>query len=433
MYWNKSIETLSQDKLIKLQEERLRKIVRYCYDNCRFYRERFKDAGIKPDDIKTIDDLTKIPFTTKQDLRDNYPTGLFCRPLEEIVRIHASSGTTGKPTIVGYTKNDIEMWTEVMARSLVTAGCTKKDVLHVAYGYGLFTGGLGFHYGGERVGCMVIPASGGNTKRQLMFMRDLNSTVLCCTPSYAAYIAEVAEEEGISPEKDLGLRLGIFGAEPWSEKMRKRIEFLLDLKAQDIYGLSEICGPGVSIECEEQSGLHIWADHFLAEIIDPKTGEQLEENKHGELVITTLTKEGIPLLRYRTRDLTSLSYEECACGRTHPRMSKVTGRTDDMLIIRGVNVFPSQIEHILMKFPEIGNHYLLIIDKKGPLDVLTVEAEVTREFLKEAKNMKELEEKIKEEIKDYIGISVNVSLVEPGKIPRSEGKAIRVKDLRKRS
>ncbi|RLI91926.1 MAG: phenylacetate--CoA ligase [Candidatus Altiarchaeales archaeon] len=433
MYWNKSIETLSQDKLIKLQEERLRKIVRYCYDNCRFYRERFKDAGIKPDDIKTIDDLTKIPFTTKQDLRDNYPTGLFCRPLEEIVRIHASSGTTGKPTIVGYTKNDIEMWTEVMARSLVTAGCTKKDVLHVAYGYGLFTGGLGFHYGGERVGCMVIPASGGNTKRQLMFMRDLNSTVLCCTPSYAAYIAEVAEEEGISPEKDLGLRLGIFGAEPWSEKMRKRIESLLDLKAQDIYGLSEICGPGVSIECEEQSGLHIWADHFLAEIIDPKTGEQLEENKHGELVITTLTKEGIPLLRYRTRDLTSLSYEECACGRTHPRMSKVTGRTDDMLIIRGVNVFPSQIEHILMKFPEIGNHYLLIIDKKGPLDVLTVEAEVTREFLKEAKNMKELEEKIKEEIKDYIGISVNVSLVEPGKIPRSEGKAIRVKDLRKRS
>ena len=433
MYWNKSIETLSQDKLIKLQEERLRKIVRYCYDNCRFYRERFKDAGIKPDDIKTIDDLTKIPFTTKQDLRDNYPTGLFCRPLEEIVRIHASSGTTGKPTIVGYTKNDIEMWTEVMARSLVTAGCTKKDVLHVAYGYGLFTGGLGFHYGDERVGCMVIPASGGNTKRQLMFMRDLNSTVLCCTPSYAAYIAEVAEEEGISPEKDLGLRLGIFGAEPWSEKMRKRIESLLDLKAQDIYGLSEICGPGVSIECEEQSGLHIWADHFLAEIIDPKTGEQLEENKHGELVITTLTKEGIPLLRYRTRDLTSLSYEECACGRTHPRMSKVTGRTDDMLIIRGVNVFPSQIEHILMKFPEIGNHYLLIIDKKGPLDVLTVEAEVTREFLKEAKNMKELEEKIKEEIKDYIGISVNVSLVEPGKIPRSEGKAIRVKDLRKRS
>ncbi|HDN83369.1 MAG TPA: phenylacetate--CoA ligase family protein [Candidatus Altiarchaeales archaeon] len=433
MYWNKSIETLSQDKLIKLQEERLRKIVRYCYDNCRFYRERFKDAGIKPDDIKTIDDLTKIPFTTKQDLRDNYPTGLFCRPLEEIVRIHASSGTTGKPTIVGYTKNDIEMWTEVMARSLVTAGCTKKDVLHVAYGYGLFTGGLGFHYGGERVGCMVIPASGGNTKRQLMFMRDLNSTVLCCTPSYAAYIAEVAEEEGISPEKDLGLRLGIFGAEPWSEKMRKRIESLLDLKAQDIYGLSEICGPGVSIECEEQSGLHIWADHFLAEIIDPKTGEQLEENKHGELVITTLTKEGIPLLRYRTRDLTSLSYEECACGRTHPRMSKVTGRTDDMLIIRGVNVFPSQIEHILMKFPEIGNHYLLILDKKGPLDVLTVEAEVTREFLKEAKNMKELEEKIKEEIKDYIGISVNVSLVEPGKIPRSEGKAIRVKDLRKRS
>jgi len=387
---------------------------------------------LKVSDINNIDDITKLPFTQKSDLRDNYPYGMFCTDLRNIIRVHASSGTTGKPTVVGYTRNDIDMWSEVMARSIVAPGGTKNDVLHVAYGYGLFTGGLGLHYGGERVGCTVIPVSGGNTQRQLLLMHDLKSTILACTPSYAVYIAEYAEKEGIDPKEDLNLRIGIFGAEPWSESIRKRIEDALDLKAFDIYGLSEIVGPGVAQECEEQNGAHIWSDHFFPEIIDPETGEQLGEGEEGELVFTTLTKEGIPLLRYRTGDRTVLEYDKCACGRYHPRIMRIKGRVDDMLIIRGVNVFPSQIEHVLMKIPEVGSHYLLIVDKKGPLDVLTVRVEVTDKIISDkVKDLMELEEKIKNSISNALGLNVDVELVEPGEIPRSEGKAVRIKDLRK--
>lgn len=432
MYWNNEAETLKTGELKELQKKRLKTIVNYVYGRSDFYRTKFKEKSIKPGDIKSLDDLRKLPFTKKQDLRDNYPTKMFCVPPEDIVRIHASSGTTGKPTVVGYTLNDINMWTEVMARSIVAAGGSKRDVLHVAYGYGLFTGGLGLHYGGERVGCTVIPASGGNTKRQLLLMQDLKSTILACTPSYAIYLAEAAKEEGIDPREDLKLRLGIFGAEPWSNNMRKRVEDALDIKATDIYGLSEITGPGVSQECEEQCGGHIWADHFLAEIIDPKTGEPLDAGKQGELVFTTLTKEGMPLIRYRTGDLSVLSWEECACGRCHPRMLRVRGRTDDMLIIRGVNVFPSQVEHVLMKFPEIGNHYLLEISKKGPLDILTVKVEVTPDIISDRmRDLISLSSGIKAELRDTLGLTVDVDLVEPGVIPRSMGKAVRVKDLRK--
>lgn len=432
MYWNNEAETLKTGELKELQKKRLKTIVNYVYGRSDFYRTKFKEKSIKPGDIKSLDDLRKLPFTKKQDLRDNYPTKMFCVPPEDIVRIHASSGTTGKPTVVGYTLNDINMWTEVMARSIVAAGGSKRDVLHVAYGYGLFTGGLGLHYGGERVGCTVIPASGGNTKRQLLLMQDLKSTILACTPSYAIYLAEAAKEEGIDPREDLKLRLGIFGAEPWSNNMRKRVEDALGIKATDIYGLSEITGPGVSQECEEQCGGHIWADHFLAEIIDPKTGEPLDAGKQGELVFTTLTKEGMPLIRYRTGDLSVLSWEECACGRYHPRMLRVRGRTDDMLIIRGVNVFPSQVEHVLMKFPEIGNHYLLEISKKGPLDILTVKVEVTPDIISDRmRDLISLSSGIKAELRDTLGLTVDVDLVEPGVIPRSMGKAVRVKDLRK--
>ncbi len=432
MYWNKEAETLKRDELEKLQEKRLKSIVNYVYKNSRFYREKFKELNLKISDINSIDGITKLPFTQKSDLRDNYPYGMLSTDMGNIIRVHASSGTTGKPTVVAYTRNDIDMWSEVMARSIVAPGGTKNDVLHVAYGYGLFTGGLGLHYGGERVGCTVIPASGGNTQRQLLLMHDLKSTILACTPSYAIYIAEYAEKEDIDPKEDLNLKIGIFGAEPWSESIRRRIEDALDLKAFDIYGLSEIVGPGVAQECEEQNGAHIWSDHFFPEIIDPETGEQLGEGEEGELVFTTLTKEGMPLLRYRTGDRTVLEYDKCACGRYHPRIMRIRGRTDDMLIIRGVNVFPSQIEHVLMKIPEVGSHYLLIVDKKGPLDILTVRVEVTDKIISDkVKDLMKLEEKIKNSISNALGLNVDVELVEPGEIPRSEGKAVRIRDLRK--
>ncbi|RLI96102.1 MAG: phenylacetate--CoA ligase [Candidatus Altiarchaeales archaeon] len=432
MYWNKEAETLKRDELEKLQEKRLKSIVNYVYKNSRFYREKFKELNLKISDINSIDGITKLPFTQKSDLRDNYPYGMLSTDMGDIIRVHASSGTTGKPTVVAYTRNDIDMWSEVMARSIVAPGGTKNDVLHVAYGYGLFTGGLGLHYGGERVGCTVIPASGGNTQRQLLLMHDLKSTILACTPSYAIYIAEYAKKEDIDPKEDLNLKIGIFGAEPWSESIRRRIEDALDLKAFDIYGLSEIVGPGVAQECEEQNGAHIWSDHFFPEIIDPETGEQLGEGEEGELVFTTLTKEGMPLLRYRTGDRTVLEYDKCACGRYHPRIMRIRGRTDDMLIIRGVNVFPSQIEHVLMKIPEVGSHYLLIVDKKGPLDILTVRVEVTDKIISDkVKDLMKLEEKIKNSISNALGLNVDVELVEPGEIPRSEGKAVRIRDLRK--
>jgi len=431
MFYNKKAEGLKPDELEKIQDKRIRQVTEYVYRNSGFYKKKFRELNLKPDDIRGVKDLGKLPLTKKTDLRDNYPYGMFCTGLENIVRVHASSGTTGKPTVVGYTANDIELWTEVMARSIMAAGGNRRDVLHVAYGYGLFTGGLGLHYGAERVGCTVIPASGGNTARQLLLMKDLGSTVLACTPSYAIYLSEYAEKEGLDPTKDLKLRVGILGAEPWSEPMRRRIEDALDIKAYDIYGLSEIMGPGVAQECEEQAGAHIWSDHFLPEVIDPKTGEQVGEGEEGELVITTLTKEGIPLLRYRTGDRTILGYDKCGCGRYHPRMIKVRGRTDDMLIIRGVNVFPSQIEHVLMKMPEVGSHYLLVVEKKGPLDVLTVKVEVTEELISDkVRDLMKLEAHIKSCISQALGVNVWVELVEPYTLKRSEGKAIRINDLR---
>ena len=407
-------------------------MVTHVYANVPFYRQSLDGAGIHPDSIRSLDDLQRLPFTTKQDMRDSYPYGLFAAPMDEIVRIHASSGTTGKPTVVGYTHKDIEIWTELMARSFVAAGAHKGDIIHNAYGYGLFTGGLGAHYGAERLGASVIPISGGNTKRQIMIMQDFGSTVLTCTPSYSLFMAEEAKAEGIDFKK-LKLRVGIFGAEPWSEAMRKEIEEKLNLAAIDIYGLSEIMGPGVAIECiEAKQGLHIWEDHFIPEIIDPETGKRVADGEKGELVITTITKQGIPLIRYRTRDVTSVSYEPCLCGRTHARIARMSGRSDDMLIIRGVNVFPSQIESILVGIEGVEPHYLLIVDRKENLDTLEVQVEVDESlFSDEIKVLQALSRRIEKEIKDMLGVTCNVKLVEPKAIQRSEGKAKRVIDNRK--
>jgi phenylacetate-CoA ligase len=378
-----------------------------------------------------VDDLRKLPFTTKLDLRDNYPFGLFTVPMSEIVRLHASSGTTGKPTVVGYTRNDIRMWAEVVTRSLCMAGVHRNDIVQIAYGYGLFTGGLGLHYGTENLGASVIPISGGNTSKQIQLMEDFGSSVLCCTPSYALNIAEVMKEQGVDPHS-LKLRVGIFGAEPWTEAMRKEIEEKLGIRAIDIYGLSEIVGPGVSCECEDQCGMHINEDHFLPEIIDPETLQPVPEGETGELVFTTITKEGIPLIRYRTRDLTRLIYEPCSCGRTLVRMVKCKGRSDDMLIIRGVNVFPSQIETVLLQMSEVEPHYLLIIERDGTLDTVTLMVEVQEQFFSdEVRKLQELRMKITRQLESVLGISVNVKLVEPKTIERTAGKAQRVVDKRK--
>jgi len=432
MFFNEEFETLPRAALEALQLKRLKGMVTHVYANVPFYRQALDGAGIHPDSIRSLDDLQRLPFTTKQDMRDSYPYGLFAAPMDEIVRIHASSGTTGKPTVVGYTHKDIETWTELMARSFVAAGAHKGDIIHNAYGYGLFTGGLGAHYGAERLGASVIPISGGNTKRQIMIMQDFGSTVLTCTPSYSLFMAEEAKAEGIDFKK-LKLRVGIFGAEPWSEAMRKEIEEKLNLAAIDIYGLSEIMGPGVAIECiEAKQGLHIWEDHFIPEIINPETGKRVAEGEKGELVITTITKQGIPLIRYRTRDVTSVSYEPCLCGRTHARIARMSGRSDDMLIIRGVNVFPSQIESILVGIEGVEPHYLLIVDRKENLDTLEVQVEVDESlFSDEIKVLQALSRRIEKEIKDMLGVTCNVKLVEPKTIQRSEGKAKRVIDNRK--
>ncbi len=431
MIWNDEFETLPREAIESLQLKRLQQTVERVYATVPFYQETFKKAGITPADVKSLVDLQRLPFTLKQDMRDNYPYGLFAVPLEQIVRIHASSGTTGKPTVVGYTRRDIETWTELMARSFVAAGAHKGDVIHNAYGYGLFTGGLGAHYGAERVGASVIPMSGGNTKKQLMIMQDFGSTVLTCTPSYSLFLAEVAAEEGIDIRK-LKLKVGILGAEPWSEKMRLEIQEKLNIKAIDIYGLSEILGPGVGIECiEAQNGLHIWEDHFIPEIINPDTGDVLPAGEKGELVITTITKEGIPLIRYRTRDITRLVKEPCICGRTHARIERLSGRTDDMLIIRGVNVFPSQIESVLFNIEGVEPHYQLIVERDGNLDTLEVQVEVNEAtFSDEIKELQGLANKIKKDIKDLLGVTCKVRLVEPKTITRSEGKAVRVIDNR---
>jgi len=431
MIWNDDFETLPREAIESLQLRRLQQTVERVYATVPFYREAFDRAGVKPKDIKRLEDLQRLPFTLKKDMRDNYPYGLFAVPLEQIVRIHASSGTTGKPTVVGYTKRDIDTWTELMARSFFAAGAHKGDVIHNAYGYGLFTGGLGAHYGAERIGASVIPMSGGNTKKQLMIMQDFGSTVLTCTPSYSLFLAEVAAEEGIDIRK-LKLKVGILGAEPWSEKMRQEIESKLNIKAIDIYGLSEILGPGVGVECiEAQNGLHVWEDHFLLEIIDPDTQEVLADGEKGELVITTITKEGIPLIRYRTRDITRLTREPCICGRTHARIERLSGRSDDMLIIRGVNVFPSQIESVLFNIKGIEPHYQLLVDREGTLDTLEVLVEVDEQtFSDEVRKLQLLSGTIQKQIKELLGVTCKVRLVEPKTLARSEGKAQRVIDKR---
>ena len=430
-YWNQTYECMSRDEMTGVQGERLVNTVKRIYHNVPFYREKMQKKGLETGDIKTTDDLTKLPFTYKQDLRDTYPYGMFAVPLSEIVRIHASSGTTGRQTVVGYTRKDIDTWSEVMARTLACAGATKDSFIQVAYGYGLFTGGLGVHYGAEKVGASVIPISGGNTKRQLQIMKDFGTTILACTPSYALFMAEEMEEAGIK-KGDLKLIAGVFGAEPWSHNMRNEIEQRLGILALDIYGLSEVIGPGVSTECNCKCGLHIQEDHFIPEIINPDTEEVLPPGSEGELVFTTVTKEGLPLLRYRTRDISSLNYEKCVCGRTLVRMSKVTGRTDDMLIIRGVNVFPSQIESVLLEIGETAPHYLIIVDRVDNLDLMEVWVEMTQSmFSDEVKKIEDLERKIKKEIESILGISAKVKLVEPKTIERSEGKAKRVIDKRK--
>lgn len=431
MFWNRPVETMGPEQLADIQSGRLKELVGRVYNQVPFYREKIQQAGLLPEDVNSLEDLAKLPFINKQDMRDNYPYGLFAVPLSEIVRLHASSGTTGRPTVVGYTKRDIGMWSEVMARSLTAAGVSRQSFVQIAYGYGLFTGGLGVHYGAELVGASVIPVSSGNTHRQLLLMKDFGTTALACTPSYALHIAEAMRESGIN-RAELALKVGIFGAEPWSERMRKEIEEELGIKAIDIYGLSEIIGPGVACECEAQDGLHINEDHFYPEIINPETGVVLPDGEKGELVITTLTKEGMPMVRYRTRDLTMLQRGTCSCGRTLVRMGKVLGRSDDMLIIRGVNVFPSQVETVLLELGETSPHYQLIVDREDNMDLLTVMVEVTEDmFSDEVRRLEILERKIKEALSSVLSVSAKVKLVGPKTIARSEGKAVRVIDKRK--
>jgi phenylacetate-CoA ligase len=432
MIWNDEYETLPREALEALQLKRLRDLVDRMYARVPFYRQKLTEAGYKSGDIRTLGDLARLPFTTKDDLRDNYPFGLFAVPMDRVVRIHASSGTTGKPTVVGYTRRDIDTWSELMARTLSAGGTTSRDIVHNAYGYGLFTGGLGAHYGAEKIGAAVIPMSGGNTKRQILIMKDFGSTILLSTPSYALNIAEVMTEEGVSPAA-LRLKCGLFGAEPWTEGMRREIERKLKISALDIYGLSEVIGPGVASECiEEKRGLHVFEDHFIPEIIDPDTGKVLPHGEAGELVFTTLTKEAFPVLRYRTRDISRLNPTPCGCGRTLLRMERISGRTDDMLIIRGVNVFPSQIEAVLMEVEGVEPHYQLIVTREGNLDVLEVQVEINESVFTDAiKGLERLARRVETDIKDLLGVSCKVRLVEPKTIQRSEGKAKRVIDHRK--
>jgi phenylacetate-CoA ligase len=425
-------EKLPRKKLEALQLERLQTQVARVYERVPFYRQAFDKAGIKPKDIKKLKDVEKLPFTTKSDLRDNYPFKMFAVPMSKVVRVHASSGTTGKPTVAGYTKKDIATWAELIARCLVSSGATKDSIIHNAYGYGLFTGGLGLHYGAEKLGAAVVPVSGGQTQRQIMLLQDFGPDVICCTPSYALTLAETGEKMGVKWEQ-LPLQTAILGAEPWSDNMRAEIERRLHLKAIDIYGLSEVMGPGVSCECREgQCGPHVYEDHFLAEIIDPETLEPKAPGQRGELVFTTLTKEAFPLIRYRTRDLCALNQDRCVCGRTAARMARVTGRSDDMLIIRGVNVFPSQIEHVLLEIEGLEPHYKIVVDREGPLDVMEVQIEMSDKlFSDKMQNLDALAKKIGHDIKDYLGVNAKIKLVEPQTIQRFEGKAKRVIDKRK--
>ncbi|MBR2876449.1 MAG: phenylacetate--CoA ligase [Clostridia bacterium] len=423
------IEGASREEIREEQSRRLRETVKRCYENIPFYQKKFDEIGLKPEDIQTIDDITKLPFTTKQDLRDNYPFGLFAVTNDELVRIHASSGTTGKQTVVGYTKGDIDRWAECAGRALYSIGTRKGDKVHVSYGYGLFTGGLGMHYGAEYMGATAIPASTGNTKRQISLLQDFEADIICCTPSYALVIAETMKEMGIDP-KTLPLRAGYLGAEPWSENMRKEIEKTLAIKAYDIYGLSEIAGPGVAYECEAQEGMHICEDYFYPEIIDPDTLEPVKEGEYGELVFTCIGKEALPLLRYRTRDISALSYEQCSCGRTLVKMTKPKGRSDDMLIIRGVNVFPSQVEHVILSLGMEPN-YQIIVDRVNNLDTMTVCVEMSDEvFSDSVKKLETTERNIATAMQSTLGIAAKVKLVAPRSLPRTEGKAQRVIDKR---
>ncbi len=430
--WNPQAECMSRDERYALQGERLKATVKRVYENVPVYRARMEEKGVTPNDICTADDIVKLPFTEKTDLRDQFPYGLFAAPLRDIVRIQGSSGTTGKPIVAGYTKNDVDVWTEMMARTLTAAGTDQDDIVQVCYGYGLFTGGLGAHQGASAIGAMTIPMSSGNTQRQIMIMKELGSTILCCTPSYATYLGETLHEMGIDPKRDLKLKAGCFGAEPWTEEMRGRIEELLGIDACDIYGLTEICGPGVSFECLEKKGMHVNEDHVMVEIINPETGAQMPMGMAGELVFTTITKEGMPMLRYRTHDVCTLIAEPCACGRTTVRMGRITGRTDDMLIIRGVNVFPSQIESVLVGIQGVAPHYMLVVDRVKSSDVLEVQVEMTESMFSDTvSRIVELEKKISADIKSVVGVQATIKLVAPKSIPRSEGKAKRVIDKRK--
>ena len=432
--YNPEMECMNPEQKKELQSERLRKTVKHVYENVALYRERMDAKGVSPEDIKSVDDLKLLPFTEKTDLRDTFPFGLFAVPKEKIVRIQGSSGTTGKPIVSGYTENDVKIWSEMVARAMASIGADEKDIVQVCYGYGLFTGGLGAHQGATEVGAMVIPMSSGNTQRQIMMMQELGSTILCCTPSYAAYLGEAIHDAGLVPGKDIKLRAGLFGAEPWTEEMRQHIQESLGIDARDIYGLTEIAGPGVSFECPEKNGAHINDDHVIAEIIDPVTEEQLPYGTAGELVFTTITKEGMPMLRYRTHDICTLYNEKCKCGRTTIRMGRITGRTDDMIIVRGVNVFPSQIETVLVSTPGVAPHYQLVVDRVNNADTLEVKVEMTEEIFAQTDSlgeMQRLQKYIQAQIKSVVGILTKVTITAPKSLPRSEGKAKRVIDNRK--
>lgn len=431
MYYNEKIETMDRESLRKLQGERLANIVKHTYENVEFYRKRMDEAGVKPSDIRSIDDISKLPFMQKQDLRDYYPFGTFAAPMKDIVRFHASSGTTGKPIVAGYTQKDLDNWSEGVARCLTAYGATKEDIIQVSYGYGLFTGGLGAHDGATRIGATVLPTSSGNTSKQIMLMKDLGSTILCCTPSYALFLAESIENDPETTLKDIKLRFGVFGAEPWTENMRKELETKLGIKAYDIYGLTEVSGPGVGGECEYQDGTHLWEDLFYPEIIDPQTLQPVEPGQQGELVFTTLNKEGMPVIRYRTRDLTHLNYEKCRCGRTMVRMGRIVGRSDDMLIIRGVNVFPSQIESVILEIPEFTGQYFVTVDRINNVDTFQVDVELRPEYYgDDMGRMLRLKDRLVGRLVSVLGIRPEIRIVEPNSITRSQGKAKHVLDKR---
>ena len=429
-YYSPEIETAPREKIVALQNERLAATVRRVYENVPFYRSKMEQSGVTPDDIRTIDDLHKLPFSYKQDLRDTYPYGLFAVPMKDVVRLHASSGTTGKQIVVGYTRNDLDVWDECVARALTAAGCTDEDIVHVSYGYGLFTGGLGADGGAKRIGATTIPVSSGNTQRQVTILKDFGSTILCCTPSYALHIAEVLYSSGYTKD-DIKLKAGVFGAEPWTNEMRRQIEEMLGLTAYDIYGLTEIIGPGVAFECKEQTGMHVNEDHFIVEVIDPDTGEVLPEGTQGELVFTCITKEAFPILRYRTRDIGVITRGKCSCGRTLVKMTKPRGRTDDMLIIRGVNVFPSQIETVLLEKGYTAN-YQIVVDRANNFDSIEVQVEISNEIFSDTvRGLAERAKDLAAALKTLLGVTAKVTLLEPNSIPRSEGKAVRVIDKRK--